>query len=118
MAWPSISVNGLPLIFDLLYKQKLIESNSFSFYLTRVAGQNGSALVLGGVNQKYYTGEFKYYKLKMDNYWAIAMDDIIFNGTSYKVSSNLLGIVDTGTSVLVGPTKVVDNMTKAFGSGK
>lgn len=118
MAWPAISVNGLPLIFDLLYKQKLIESNSFSFYLTRVAGQNGSALVLGGVNPKYYTGSFKYYKLKMDNYWAIAMDDIIFNGTSYKNNPNLLGIVDTGTSVLVGPTKVVDEMTKAFGSGK
>jgi cathepsin D len=54
----------------------------------------------------------------MDNYWSIALDDIIFNGTSYKISSNLLGIVDTGTSVIVGPTKVVENMTKAFGSGK
>lgn len=46
------------------------------------------------------------------------MSDIIFNGTSYKVSSNLLGIIDTGTSVIVGPTKVVEEMTKAFGSGK
>jgi hypothetical protein len=46
------------------------------------------------------------------------MDDIIFNGTSYKVSSDLLGIIDTGTSVIVGPTKVVENMTKGFGSGK
>lgn len=118
MAWPSISVNGLPLIFDLLYKQGQLTGNSFSFYLTRVPGQNGSALVLGGVNSKYYTGQFKYYTLKMDNYWSIALDDIIFNGTSYKVQSNLLGIVDTGTSVLVGPTKVVENMTKAFGSGK
>lgn len=54
----------------------------------------------------------------MANYWALAMDDIIFNGTSYKVSSNLLGIVDTGTSVIVGPSKVVDNMTKAFGTGR
>ena len=45
------------------------------------------------------------------------MDDIIFNGTSYKIG-NLLGIIDTGTSVIVGPTKVVENMTKGFGSGK
>ena len=111
-------MNGLPLIFDLLVQQKQVDGNSFSFYLTKVAGQNGSALVLGGVNPKYYTGQFKYYTLKMDNYWAITLDDIIFNGTSYKISSNLLGIVDTGTSVLVGPTKVVENMTKAFGSGK
>lgn len=45
------------------------------------------------------------------------MDDVIFNGTSYKVGA-LTGIVDTGTSVIVGPTKVVDNMTKGFGPGK
>lgn len=118
MAWPAISVNGLPLIFDLLVSQGQVESNSFSFYLTKKAGQDGSALVLGGVNPKYYTGQFKYYPLKMANYWAIALDDIIFNGTSYKVQDNLLGIVDTGTSLIVGPTKVVNEMTKAFGSGK
>lgn len=117
MAWPSISVNGLPLVFDLLYKQGQIQSNSFSFYLTRVPGSNGSALVLGGVNSKYHTGPFKYYTLKRTDYWGIAVDDIVFNGTSYKVG-DILGIVDTGTSVLVGPTKVVENMTKAFGTGK
>jgi len=117
MAWPSISVNGLPLIFDLLVKQGQVDGNSFSFYLTKVPGSNGSALVLGGVNQKYYTGQFKYYNLKYTNYWALAIDDIVFNGTSYKVG-DILGIVDTGTSVIIGPTKVVDNMTKAFGPGK
>ena len=116
MAWPAISVNGLPLIFDLLYKQGKVEGNSFSFYLTKVPGSNGSALVLGGVNSKYYTGDFKYYDLSMEAYWGIDMDDIIFNGTSYK-TGKLLGIVDTGTSVIVGPKKVVENMTKAFGSG-
>jgi len=116
MAWPKISVNGLPLIFDLLYTQGKVEGNSFSFYLTKVPGSNGSALVLGGVNSKYYTGDFKYYDLSMELYWGIDMDDIIFNGTSYK-TGKLLGIIDTGTSVIVGPTKVVANMTKAFGNG-
>ena len=57
MAWPSISVNGLPLIFDLLVQQgQITGNNSFSFYLTKVPGSNGSAIVLGGVNRKYYTG--------------------------------------------------------------
>lgn len=118
MAWDTISVNGCPLIFDLLVKQGQVEGNSFSFYLTKKAGQEGSALVLGGVNSKYAAGPWKYYPLKMKNYWSIALDDIIFNGTSYKVSNNLLGIVDTGTSVLVGPTKVIAEMTKNFGPGK
>lgn len=38
MAWPSISVLGCPLIFDLLVDQKQVEGNSFSFYLTKTAG--------------------------------------------------------------------------------
>jgi len=118
MAWPAISVDQQPLIFDLLYKQGQVQGNSFSFYLTKIAGSNGSALVLGGVNPAYAASEFKYYKLNKERYWEITLDDIIFNGTSYKVNPVLTGIVDTGTSVIVGPTKVVDNMTKAFGAGK
>lgn len=53
MAWPAISVEHCPLIFDLLYQQGQVSGNSFSFYLTKKAGQEGSALVLGGVNTAY-----------------------------------------------------------------
>ena len=53
----------------------------------------------------------------MELYWGLAMDDVIFNGTSYK-TGNILGIVDTGTSVIVGPSKVVERMTAAFGKGR
>lgn len=89
MAWPRISVNGMPLIFDLLVQQKKVQSNSFSFYLTKTAGQNGSSLVLGGINTKYAKGSFKYYKLISQDYWRAPMTDIRFNGTSYKVNDNL-----------------------------
>jgi len=119
MAWPAISVDNCPLIFDLLYKQGLVSGNSFSFYLTKKPGENGSALVLGGVNANYAAGEWKYYNLRAKNYWLLDMADVVFNGTSYKPSSgDLLAIIDTGTSVLAGPTKLVDEMTKAFGTGK
>ena len=46
------------------------------------------------------------------------MTDVIFNGTSYKVNPDLAGIIDTGTSVIVGPSNVVDKMTAGFGPGK
>ena len=38
MGWEAISVDKLPLIFDLLYQQGQVEGNSFSFYLTKTAG--------------------------------------------------------------------------------
>lgn len=53
----------------------------------------------------------------MQNYWIIEMDDIIFNGTSYKVG-RASAIIDTGTSVIAGPKAIVDKMTAAFGPGK
>lgn len=119
MAWPAISVDGCELVFDKLWKQKQVEGNSFSFYLTKVAGMNGSAMVLGGVNPDYAAGAFKYYTLRSQTYWLLDMADLVFNGTSYKPSSgNFLGIIDTGTSVIAGPTKLVDEMLKAFGPGK
>lgn len=117
MAWPTISVERCPLIFDLLYKQGQVASNSFSFYLTKKAGQDGSSLVLGGVNPAYATEPFKYYKLKMQNYWLVEMTDVVFNGTSYK-NGTLSAIIDTGTSVIAGPKHVIDKMTEAFGPGK
>lgn len=119
MAWPAISVDGCALVFDELWKQKQVDGNSFSFYLTKVAGMNGSAMVLGGVNPAYAASSFKYYPLRSQTYWLLDLADLTFNGTSYKPSSgNFLGIIDTGTSVIAGPTKLVDEITKGFGTGK
>lgn len=117
MAWPTISVEQCPLIFDLLYQQGQVSGNSFSFYLTKKAGQEGSALVLGGVNTAYASEPFKYYKLKMQNYWLVEMSDVVFNGTSYRTGP-MSAIIDTGTSVIAGPKAVIDKMTAAFGPGK
>lgn len=45
------------------------------------------------------------------------MSDIVFNGSSYKNSSNLAAIIDTGTSVIIGPAATVQRMTAGFGPG-
>jgi hypothetical protein len=117
MGWPAISVDKMPLIFDLLVSQGKVSGNSFSFYLTKTAGTNGSSLVLGGVNTKYADGDFKYYPLISKDYWRITMSDIVFNGTSYKTGSNIQAIIDTGTSVIAGPKAVIAKMTAGFGPG-
>jgi hypothetical protein len=53
----------------------------------------------------------------MQNYWIIDMDDVVFNKTSYK-TGRASAIIDTGTSIIVGPSKIVNKMTEAFGPGK
>jgi cathepsin D len=57
MAFDKISVDDLPTFVDELYRVGALPNKTFSFYLTKTPGQDGSALVWGGVNPKYYTGE-------------------------------------------------------------
>jgi len=114
MAFQKISVLGLPTVFDLMYNQSLIQDKSFSFYLTQTPSMPGSSLVLGGVNQKYYTGTMDYHNLVAENYWMIKVDAAFVGGTRVTLSS-FNGIVDTGTSLIVGSPAVIDVMLLKIG---
>lgn len=117
MGWPAISELGLPPVFSLMYQQGLIDTNSFSFYLSKTAGSNSSQLILGGIDQSLATGPFKYVPLLAENYWLIALDTISV-GTDKLAFTGLKGIVDTGTSVLVGDRPVIDKITEKIGAVK
>lgn len=113
MAWQAIAEDNVTPVFQYMYKQGLVADNSFSFYLTPNADENGSVLVLGGVNENYSNGSFNYVTLSSETYWQIPIDGVKAGSFS---KSSLQGIVDTGTSLLVGPTSVVDDLTKVIGT--
>lgn len=71
MAFPTISVLGMTPVYQKMFEQGVVDTNSFSFALTPNAGQEGSKLVLGGVDMKYAKDEFKYYPLVSETYWMI-----------------------------------------------
>jgi cathepsin D len=107
MAFQKISVLGLPTVFDLMYDQGLISDKSFSFYLTQSESMPGSKLVLGGVNSQYYTGAIDYHNLIAENYWMIKVDSASVGGIRITINP-FNGIVDTGTSLIVGSAEVID----------
>jgi cathepsin D len=117
MGWPAISELGLPPVFSVMYQQGLIDNNSFSFYLSKTAGSTASQLILGGVDLTLANGTFNYVPLLAENYWLIPLDSISV-GSSQLAFTGLKGIVDTGTSVLVGDRPVIDKITEKIGAVK
>ena len=110
LAFDSISVNHVEPLFQSLVRQGQIADNSFSFYLTKEPSAEGSELVLGGVDPLHAQSDWKYYDLAMQNYWLIDMASLSIG--DYKFTDSLKAIVDTGTSVIVGPKAIIAEMTK------
>ena len=104
-----------------LVAQKKIAHNIFSFYLASNES-TGSALVLGGTDSKYYTGDFNYAPVAkaaaLLPYWLISATDIKVGGASIKKCNWLTGcymVVDTGTSILAGPPDAVNALIAPIG---
>jgi hypothetical protein len=103
-----------PTPIQVLLDQGKIEHNVFATYLSS-GGKSGSTLSLGGSDSSYYTGDITYTpavqssvlkKIVGDGHWAILVSDIKIAGNSTGIAANM--VVDTGTSVLGGPSQHVD----------
>lgn len=117
MGYPLISVNHVLPVFDNLMKQKLVEKNIFSFYLNRdPAGQPGGELMLGGTDSRYYHGELSYLNVTRKAYWQVHMDQLEVGSGLTLCKGGCEAIVDTGTSLLVGPVDEVKELQKAIGA--
>ena len=114
MGLPGIAVDQVPTPFSYLMKEKVLESNIYGFYLSSEEKPT-SVLTLGGTNSHFYEGDFTYIPtqkfLGNAGYWLINGDDIKIDGNSLGSCKGFLSgnkckmVVDTGTSVLTGPSK-------------
>ena len=112
LAFPILSVNSVPTVFENMFNQKVVDKNLFSFYLGKESGAKGE-LLMGGIDENYYTGEMNYVPLKSATYWEITMDKLTVNGKDYGTGNN--AIVDSGTSILTGPSDVVKELAESIG---
>jgi len=116
MAYPAISQDGVTPPFDALMQQGSLSSNAFAFYLTTIEAPNDpkaktSALTLGGANPNFYVGNFSYFPVVSQTYWTIMMDDFTVGGQSINVCSTdspCPAIVDSGTSLIAGPSAALN----------
>lgn len=129
LAFDTLAVCDFPYVmscvetpFNRMIDAGLVDEPVFSFYLgtltsdaTNLTGYDGE-LLLGGTDPDYYTGDIVYHDLSSATYWTIEIDSINVDGMDYTNSSTRTAIVDSGTSLLVGPTDVVEELGKSLGA--
>lgn len=99
---------------DSLKSDKALSSNVFSVDLNRAGdGTNTGQLTFGGTDSAKYKGDITYTSVDSSagGHWAIAMDDMAYDGTKAGVTDKL-AYLDTGTSYAFGPSDDVAALHK------
>jgi hypothetical protein len=113
MAFPLLSVNHVPTAFQNIVGQGLVDTAQFAFYL----GNNAPGeLVLGGYDTAHFSGDLVWEPLKAATYWEITLQDASVAGTSYVAAGGVNAIVDSGTSLLTGPSETVKQIAAKIGA--
>lgn len=116
MGFTSISVDNTVTVFENAMKQNAVDQPMFSFYL----GDNSPGeLTFGGYDASKFEGELVTVPLESATYWEIALDGV--SASSYHSTPNAdgsvtTGIIDSGTSLLVGPRAEIVRLAAAVGA--
>jgi len=119
MGFDSISVDHVTPVWYNIISQGLVSKPIFSFWLSQKESKTqGGELTLGGVDSSRYTGSITYAPLTAETYWEFMVSDFQMNGKSldWCSSSGCKAICDTGTSLIVGPSKEINAFNKKLGA--
>lgn len=118
LGFQEISVEDVVPVWYNMVDQGLVNETVFSFWLNRdTNAQDGGELVFGGVDPKHFKGEHTYVPVTKKGYWQFEMGDfLIGNSSTGFCEGGCAAIVDSGTSLLAGPTIIVTEINHAIGA--
>ncbi|KHN83866.1 Aspartic protease 3 [Toxocara canis] len=115
MAWDSIAVDSIAQPMDQIFASPSCPQRLFAFWLNRDESSNvGGEMTLCGIDDTRYTGTIAWEPLISESYWMIQIDGV--NIGSAQISRSVAGVVDTGTSLILGPTEQVSQIMLALGA--
>ncbi|KAL8176849.1 UNVERIFIED_CONTAM: hypothetical protein K2H54_039376 [Gekko kuhli] len=134
LAYPTISVSNITPPFDHMMQQKMLKKNVFAFHLCNTnyeSQDHGGEITFGEINHDSYEGDIHYHAVKRKAYWEIKMDKVtvdtltkekcwpwkMFDSSSGKICKDgCNAIVDTGTSLITGPSDEIRALHEAIGA--
>nr|AAR88043.1 pregnancy-associated glycoprotein 2 [Odocoileus virginianus] len=114
LSYPNSSFTGGIPIFDNLKNQGAISEPVFAFYLSK-GKPEGSVVMFGGVDKSYYQGTLNWVPLIQADKWCVHMNRISMNRRVIACNHGCEAFVDTGTSLILGPRRLVDNIRRLIG---
>uniref|UniRef100_A0A8C8WPB9 Peptidase A1 domain-containing protein n=1 Tax=Panthera leo TaxID=9689 RepID=A0A8C8WPB9_PANLE len=114
LAYPSLASEYSVPVFDNMMQKHLVAKDLFSVYLDR--NGPGSMLTLGAIDPSYYTGPLHWVPVTVQEYWQFTVDRVTVNGVVVACDGGCQAILDTGTSMLVGPSSDILNIQTAIGA--
>mmetsp|Transcript_147258 Transcript_147258/g.274301 ORF Transcript_147258/g.274301 Transcript_147258/m.274301 type:complete len:556 (-) Transcript_147258:58-1725(-) len=95
--------DGFNMVDDIVAQGSLAK-NQISVYLTDTGG---SEISFGGYKRSQAASELFWVPVSRQSYWQIGIDDVTFNNARTGLCEKCQVAVDTGTSLLAGPSEVV-----------
>ncbi|XP_005699870.2 PREDICTED: pregnancy-associated glycoprotein 2-like [Capra hircus] len=111
LAYPSLARHEATPLFDNLKRQGVISQPVFALFLSREPPKS-SLLMLGGVDHAYHNGALKWVPVTQARLWQITMNRVSINKMVAACPGRCRAIVDSGSSVLAGPTQVGHSIFK------
>ncbi|KAK6139485.1 hypothetical protein DH2020_026770 [Rehmannia glutinosa] len=118
LGFQEISVGDTVPVWYNMVDQGLVDEKVFSFWLNRdTEAEVGGEIVFGGVDPDHYKGNHSYVPVTEKGYWQFEMGDfLVGNQSTGFCEGGCAAIVDSGTSLLTGPTTIVTQINHAIGA--
>lgn len=104
-----------------MLRQQLIQQPIFSVWLASeetYKASGGGSILFGGIDESKFNGRLSWIGVRPNaTYWEVPLTKICHGKTDKKnlLSSSARAVIDTGTSLIVGPTATVERIHRRIG---